>query len=412
MKDMFDLQLFAEEGEAGGAPAPAAAPAAAPTPAAAPAPTAPTAATAATAPATAPAATVSDGAPAAPATPETKPAPAVGIVVDPDTGRRKLVFNDSPAQGPEGSGIQPAEPQQVQQQNQQAQQPPAPQPYTADELFRDIAMGREVDEARVPQELEGHYAAIKQQRVNAAQQQAQATQAQQQAVQQQEQQQEQQVTPEQAAQAQLAVYSEIQTMAQQKAAQDLNITPEQLEEAKYSDDKALQQKVEAYNMAVRMNVDEIKQTLIANRMQQQQQEQARQMEIKQQLDTILPKWQEYQKDPHYNEIDTMMGDMYKTMPYEEGAKIAQAINRIQNKQPVKGDFDSLNEYYLKTREAYYAKQTGVGTTPQPAPAQAKPPVVEKPGSGAPAPAAPVNWGSMRTMTPLQRSQFLQSQFRR
>lgn len=403
MKNMFDLQLFAEEGEAGGAPETAAAPT--PAPAEPPAPAAP-AAPASEPQQAAPAVTASNDTPAAP---ETKPAPAVGIVVDPDTGRRKLVFNDSPAvQAPTDNDNQLAEPQQVPPTDQQNQQPPAPQPYTADELFRDIAMGRDVDEARVPQELEGHYAAIKQQRANAAQQQAQAVQAQQQ----QNQPQEPQITPEQAAQAQMAVYNEIQTMAQQKAAKDLGITPEQLEEATYSDDKALQQKVEAYNMAVRMNVDEIKQMLIANRMAQQQQEQARQMEIKQQLDTIMPKWQEYQKDPHYNEIDTMMGDMYKTMPYEEGAKIAQAINRIQNKQPVKGDFDTLNEYYLKTREAYYAKQTGVGTTPQPAPAQAKPPVVEKPGSGAPAPAAPVNWGSMRTMTPLQRSQFLQSQFRR
>ena len=401
MKNMFDLQLFAEEGEAGGASEPAAAPT--PAPAEPPAPAAP----ASEPQQAAPMATVSNGEPAAP---ETKPAPAVGIVVDPDTGRRKLVFND--AQEPAGNDNQPAEPQQVPPTDQQNQQPPAPQPYTADELFRDIAMGREVDETRVPQELEGHYAAIKQQRVNVAQQQAQAAQAQQQAIQQQNQPQEPQITPEQAAQAQMAVYNEIQTMAQQKAATELGITPEQLEEAKYSDDKALQQRVEAYNMAVRMNVDEIKQTLIANRMAQQQQEQARQMEIKQQLDTIMPKWQEYQKDPHYNEIDTMMGDMYKTMPYEEGAKIAQAINRIQNKQPVKGDFDTLNGYYLKTREAFYAKQTGVGTTPQPAPAQAKPPIVEKPGSGASAPSAPVNWGSMRTMTPLQRSKFLQSQFKR
>ena len=403
MKNMFDLQLFAEEGEAGGAPEPAAAP----TPAEPPAPAAPASEPQQAAPA-APMATASNGEPAAP---ETKPAPAVGIVVDPDTGRRKLVFND--AQEPAGNDNQPAEPQQVPPTDQQNQQPPAPQPYTADELFRDIAMGRDVDETRVPQELEGHYAAIKQQRANMAQQQAQAVQSQQQAIQQQQNQpQEPQITPEQAAQAQVAVYNEIQTMAQQKAAKDLGITPEQLEEATYSDDEALQQKVEAYNMAVRMNVDEIKQTLIANRMQQQQQAQVQQMEIKQQLDSIMPKWQEYQKDPHYNDIDNLMGDLYKTMPYAEGAKVAQAIDRIQNKQPVKGDFDTLNDYYLRAREAFYAKQTGVGTTPQPAPAQAKPPVVEKPGSGAPAPATPVNWGSMRTMTPLQRSQFLQSQFRR
>ena len=400
MKNMFDLQLFAEEGEAGGAPEPAAAP----TPAEPPAPAAP----ASEPQPAAPMATAVNGEPAAP---ETKPAPAVGIVVDPDTGRRKLVFND--AQEPAGNDNQPAEPQRVPPTDQQNQQPPAPQPYTADELFRDIAMGRDVDETRVPQGLEGHYAAIKQQRANMAQQQAQAAKAQPQAIQQQQNQpQEPQITPEQAAQAQVAVYNEIQTMAQQKAAKDLGITPEQLEEATYSDDKALQQKVEAYNMAVRMNVDEIKQTLIANRMQQQQQAQVQQMEIKQQLDSIMPKWQEYQKDPHYNDIDNLMGDLYKTMPYAEGAKVAQAIDRIQNKQPVKGDFDTLNDYYLRAREAFYAKQTGVGTTPQPAPAQAKPPVVEKPGSGAPAPATPVNWGSMRTMTPLQRSQFLQSQFRR
>lgn len=328
-------------------------------------------------------------------------APEVAIQVDPQTGKRRVVF---PAQ--EQAETQPPAEEQAQEQT-----PQAPQQYSAGDIVQLVATGQQIDQARVPQELQGYAAAIQQQRINAAQmQQAQARQQ----MAQQPPQAPPQPTAEQVQQAQkarAAAYEQITQLAEKKACEDLGVTKAQLNDAKFSDDEELQKKAQAFEAAVRVNTNAISQEIMRQRAAQAQQMQAIQRETQETMQAILPKWNEYKQDPHYNDIDNMMGEFYKTLPFEEGAKVKQSIDRFLAGRPVKADVDILDNYYKRTKEAYYAKATGVGTTPQPAPQRQRPPRVEQPGQhGTSAPQA-VDWGKMRSMTPRQRSEFLRTYLR-
>lgn len=333
-------------------------------------------------------------------------APEVAIQVDPQTGKRRVVF---PAQ--EQAETQPPAEEQTQKQT-----PQTPQQYSAGDIVQLVATGQQIDPARVPQELQGYAAAIQQQRINAAQ--MQMMQMQQAQARQQMAQQPPQAPPQptaeqmqQAQKARAAVYEQITQLAEKKACEDLGVTKAQLNDAKFSDDEELQKKAQAFEAAVRFNTNAISQEIMRQRAAQAQQMQAIQRETQETMQAIMPKWQEYQKDPHYNDIDNMMGEYYKTMPFDEGAKVKQSIDRFLAGRPVKADVDILDNYYKKTKEAYYAKATGVGTTPQPAPQRQRPPRVEQPGQhGTSAPQA-VDWGKMRSMTPRQRSEFLRTYLR-
>ena len=228
--------------------------------------------------------------------------PDAAIQVDPETGRRRVVF-------PSAEQAPPAQEQAPQEAT--PQEPQAPQQYSANDLVQLVATGQQIDPSRVPQELQGYAAAIQQQRINAA---------------------------------------------------------------------------------------------------QAQQMQAVQRETQETMQAIMPKWNEYKQDPHYNDIDNMMGEFYKTLPFEEGAKVKQSIDRFLAGRPVKADVDILDNYYKRTKEAYYAKATGVSTTPQPV-QKAKPPRVEQPGQHGATTPQKVDWSKMRGMTPRQRSQFLQTYLR-
>lgn len=333
-------------------------------------------------------------------------APEVAIQVDPQTGKRRVVF---PAQ--EQAETQPPAEGQAQEQT-----PQTPQQYSAGDIVQLVATGQQIDPARVPQELQGYAAAIQQQRINAAQmQQMQMQQAQaRQQMAQQPPQAPPQPTAEQMQQAQkarAAVYEQITQLAEKKACEDLGVTKAQLNDAKFSDDEELQKKAQAFEAAVRFNTNAISQDIMRHRAAQEQQMQAIQRETQETMHAIMPKWQEYQKDPHYNDIDNMMGEYYKTMPFDEGAKVKQSIDRFLAGRPVKADVDILDNYYKKTKEAYYAKTTGVGTTPQPAPQRQRPPRVEQPGQHGTSTPQAVDWGKMRSMTPRQRSEFLRTYLR-
>jgi hypothetical protein len=330
-------------------------------------------------------------------------APEVAIKVDPQTGKRRVVF---PAQ--EQAETQPPAEEQAQEQT-----PQAPQQYSANDIVQLVATGQQIDQARVPQELQGYAAAIQQQRINAAQM-AQMQQMQMQRNAQPPIQAPPKPTEEQIKQAQTqraAAYQQITRLAEQKASQDVGITKEELDDAEYSDDEELQKKVQAYKAAVRFNTDAISNEIMRQRAIQAQQAQAIWNETQETMKVIMPKWQEYQKDPHYNDIDNMMADYYKHLPFDEGVKVKQSLDRFVAGRPVRADADVLDNYYKKTKEAYYSQATGVSTTPQPAPQKQRPPRVEQPGQhGTSAPQA-VDWGKMRSMTPRQRSEFLRTYLR-
>lgn len=334
---------------------------------------------------------------------EEKHVPDAAIQVDPETGRRRVVF-------PSAEQAPPAQEQALQETT--PQEPQAPQQYSANDLVQLVATGQQIDPARVPQDLQGYAAAIQQQRINAAQ-------AQQMQMMQMQRQQNvppqapPQPTAEQVAQeqkARAAVYEQITKLAEQKACNDLGVTKAQLNDAKFSDDEELQKKAQAFEAAVRFNTQAISNEIMRQRAAQAQQMQAVQRETQETMQAILPKWNEYKQDPHYNDIDNMMGEFYKTMPFEEGVKVKQSIDRFLSGRPVKADVDILDNYYKRTKEAYYAKATGVSTTPQPV-QKAKPPRVEQPGQHGTTAPQKVDWTKMRGMTPRQRSQFLQTYLR-
>ena len=327
--------------------------------------------------------------------------PDAAIQVDPETGRRRVVFPSE----------EQAKPTQVQApQEATPQEPQTPQQYSANDLVQLVATGQQIDPSRVPQELQGYAAAIQQQRINAAQAQQMMQMQQSQNVPPQA---PPQPTAEQIAQeqkARAAVYEQITQLAEQKACNDLGVTKAQLNDAKFSDDEELQKKAQAFEAAVRFNTQAISNEIMRQRAAQAQQMQAVQRETQETMQAILPKWNEYKQDPHYNDIDNMMGEFYKTLPFEEGAKVKQSIDRFLAGRPVKADVDILDNYYKRTKEAYYAKATGVSTTPQPV-QKAKPPRVEQPGQHGATTPQKVDWSKMRGMTPRQRSQFLQTYLR-
>lgn len=331
---------------------------------------------------------------------EEKHVPDAAIQVDPETGRRRVVFpSEEQAQTTQAQAPQETTPQE----------PQAPQQYSANDLVQLVATGQQIDPSRVPQELQGYAAAIQQQRINAAQMQMMQMQRQQNVPPQAP----PQPTAEQVAQeqkARAAVYEQITQLAEQKACNDLGVTKAQLNDAKFSDDEELQKKAQAFEAAVRFNTQAISNEIMRQRAAQAQQMQAVQRETQETMQAILPKWNEYKQDPHYNDIDNMMGEFYKTMPFEEGVKVKQSIDRFLAGRPVKADVDILDSYYKRTKEAYYAKATGVSTTPQPV-QKAKPPRVEQPGQHGSTPTQKVDWSRMRGMTPRQRSQFLQTYLR-
>ena len=200
-------------------------------------------------------------------------APEVAIQVDPQTGKRRVVF---PAQ--EQAETQPPAEEQAQEQT-----PQAPQQYSAGDIVQLVATGQQIDQARVPQELQGYAAAIQQQRINAAQ--MQMMQMQQAQARQQMAQQPPQAPPQptaeqvqQAQKARAAVYEQITQLAEKKACEDLGVTKAQLNDAKFSDDEELQKKAQAFEAAVRFNTNAISQEIMRQRAAQAQQMQAIQRE--------------------------------------------------------------------------------------------------------------------------------------
>lgn len=312
--------------------------------------------------------------------------PDFALRVNPETGRREFL---------EGNEIQP------EQETPPVEQQVTPDAYTADALFKDFAMGR-VDESRVPPELEGYYTSIKTQQENAQlrqqaamQQMAQQTPA-------------QPTEPVDNSANMVAAYQQMEKYAREKAFHDLGIDGEQaLSELQYSDDAQDKQKYAVFNTAVQQNMQLIGQAVA----EQQSRAVAEEQATRQELEIIRNGVMEYQKnEPHFDEIDKLMGTHWQSMPYEQAQKVIPTLNRavqVFSGQPgarlLPSDKDVLNEYYQECKKVFYANQTGVGTTPKPV----KPtvPNVEHTGQASNSPDERVNWRAMRGMSPRERREF-------
>ncbi len=318
---------------------------------------------------------------------EEAPAPEFALRRNPDTGRMEFL---------EGHEIQP-------KQDEPAEQAPAtPNAYSADELFKDFAMGR-VDESRVPPALEGYYTSIKTQQENAQlrQQAAMQQMAQPQAP-------AQPTEPVDNSANMVAAYQQMEKYAREKAFHDLGIEGEQaLSELQYSDDAQDKQKYAVFNTAVQQNMQLIGQAVA----EQQSRAVAEEQATKQELEIIRNGVMEYQKnEPHFDEIDKLMGTHWQSMPYEQAQKVIPTLNRavqVFSGQPgarlLPSDKDVLNEYYQECKKVFYANHTGVGTTPKPV--KHAVPNVEHTGQFSNAPDEKVDWSAMRGMNPRQRREF-------
>lgn len=319
---------------------------------------------------------------------------AVYLVTDPRTGRKRIV-SEKPQEEeqPEPQQEQPA-PQQTEpaQAQQPAQEPPKTEPllhtepYSLDELNKAI-QSNTVDEARIPAQYQVQYQQYRQ----AQAQRRQQFEAQQQALQAQAQ--------KQAVEQQRKMFADIDQAATKQAMQTVGLTQDDLDTAEYSNDDAVKAKVAQYRTAK----EYFRGQLIGAIQQQQAQTAAAQNEQRAIYQSIVDfSKQKQAEEPHFAEINQLMGNYYQTMQYKDAAAVSDAIKALNagtiNPQQCK----VLEGYYDKCRTAYYAKANDLTKAPKKVPV----PQVEQPGTGAKSAPKPIDFTQMRNMTERERRAFL------
>lgn len=339
------------------------------------------------------------------------------LVTDPRTGRKRISAakseptepvetktDEPPAQDePESQPAEPTEPTETKPAEPAATEPvaekqpepaaekqPEPlihtEPYTLDELNTAIAQGN-VNESRIPQQYQLQYAQYQQEQARRQQQ----YQQQQQALQMQAQQQQ--------LEQQKRMFADIDKAATDQAMKALGITQDDIDTAEYSDDDAVKQKVAHFNTAKSY----YKEQLIGAIKQQQMRTQAAQNEQRAIYQSIADFTQQKQaEEPHFADINQLMDSYYQTMPYKDAAVIGDAIKALQGGNINTTQCKVLEGYYDKCRTAYYAKANDLTKQPKKVPV----PKVEQPGTGAKAPAKPINFTQMRNMTVRERRAFI------
>lgn len=306
----------------------------------------------------------------------------MSLVKDPVTGKVSLKFgtdtNDTPAQ--EEAPTEPAE-EAVDEGEKgtdsvdMGQQAVSEKPmYNLEEFSTALANGR-VDADRVPQEYQAQYADY---RIREAIQQRQA---QQQAAIQREQAQRQQIaqqmSPEQRVQANKDFYNALEEEANSLALKDLGITQEQLDDAEYADNG--EQLKREYQNAKDWHKSRLRGEMQARYQQEQAYKQAQQATYN---DISAFVEEQRAKEPNFDAIDKTLATRYKTLPYEQGQVIQQALTALQNGTINQQGVQVIQQYYNDCRKEYYAKKNGLKPNGQAKPVVKKaPPVVEGAGQG-------------------------------
>ena len=305
------------------------------------------------------------------------------IEVDPRTQRRKIVsladkqetpVQQQPAAEPQEVAEKPAEQQPVAEetpaQNVQPQEPaqplfPQPQMQTNVEPYKTVAEvvdaihSNTIDPRRVPIEYAGQVAQLRNAILAQMQQQAQPAKP--------------VISQEQARN---DFYMKVEQAARENALKAVGITEEELESADYTDDAGLKQRVKQFEAALAWQRNSIVEGVRQRQMQALQQQQA-QRQIYIDIDNAVNQYR--QTEPEFEGINVLMAGLYKTMPYQQANKYAEAINAYQRGNITPEQAQALQEYYDEARKVYYAQKNGLTVVPAPTPA---PPKVEQPGTGA------------------------------
>ena len=305
------------------------------------------------------------------------------IEVDPRTQRRKIVsladkqetpVQQQPAAEPQEVAEKPAEQQPVAEelpaqnvQPQESAQPlfPQPQMQTNVEPYKTVAEvvdaihSNTIDPRRVPIEYAGQVAQLRNAILAQMQQQAQPAKP--------------VISQEQARN---DFYMKVEQAARENALKAVGITEEELESADYTDDAGLKQRVKQFEAALAWQRNSIVEGVRQRQMQAMQQQQA-QRQIYIDIDNAVNQYR--QTEPEFEGINVLMAGLYKTMPYQQANKYAEAINAYQRGNITPEQAQALQEYYNEARKVYYAQKNGLTVVPAPTPA---PPKVEQPGTGA------------------------------
>lgn len=309
-----------------------------------------------------------------------------GLMVDKVTGRRSVVTirNEDKPQEPaqpaqqQNTNEPPAvETQSAEQTQQNEPAVPAAEQQEANkqelfngnsnkvELYRDTAelmaaiRSGNVDERRIPMEQAFAYENYKQQMALAEQQRKEAQQA---------------AAQPNEAEAKRQFYNRVDELAKAAALKDLGLTAEQVATAEFTDDKDLQGRVAQLESSMAWHRTEI----MAQVRAEQQRAMNAQALTRQIYSDIDNKVAEYRRtEPEFEGINIMMNNYYTQLPYSEAQKYAEAIGAYQRGNITEQQAQALQEYYDKTRVAYYARKNNLGTVTNPMPAVPK---VEKPGT--------------------------------
>lgn len=292
-----------------------------------------------------------------------------GLKVDPQTGRRSVVmFGSTEDETPQQQSEQ--QEQEVPQQQAQQEQQPAQQDILFDgasneniipyrdtaELMQAIQSGQ-VDERRIPMEQAFAYANYKQQLMQQAMQQQQP----------------EQVQPQQE-ESRIDFFNKIDELARAAALRDIGLSEEQMATAEYSDNDDVVSRAAKYETSMAWH----RNAIMAQVQAEQQRAMAEQAQVRQLYGDIDNKVAEYRKnEPAFEQINVMMNNYYTELPYNEAVKYANAIQAYQKGNITQEQAQALQEYYDKTRVAYYAKKNNLGTINNPSP---RIPKVERPGS--------------------------------
>lgn len=305
---------------------------------------------------------VADVQPTAPSEPVTRSGQQAtfGLKVDKNTGRRSVVMIRNDEQPTESVRQPPSQPtnqtnqtnqpanQDVQYNNQPMEQSnlfnienSEPKPYRDTAELLQAIQHNVVDERRIPMEQAFAYANYKQQVMQQAMQQQQA-----------------QPPAEDNSAARENFYTRIEEASRNAALQDLGLTEDDLVMAEYSEDEELQARVKRFETSLAWN----RNSIMAQVQAEQQRAYNERMAVQQIYSDIDSKVAEYQRnEPEFQNINVMMNTYFTELPYKEAQKYATAINAYQAGNINVEQAQALQEYYDKTRVAYYAKKNNLGT---------------------------------------------------
>lgn len=205
-------------------------------------------------------------------------------------------------------------------------------------------------------------------------------------------------------------YTKVNGLARQMAMRELGITDEDIAAAEYTDDQVLKDKVDNFNAAVEFNRNKIFADV--------QMKQAKSIEeaerAKFERDSVYNEIKNYtlqvqQTEPNFQAIDVLMETRYMTLPYAQAKEIEPVLLALKNHTLRREQLPILQKYYEDTRLEYYAKLNGAGRVPTPV---AKPPLIERPGTGVDVPAEKPDFSKLRTMTNRQKQAYLSQYLRK